>query len=203
MLLEPERALWRSAKGIVMSLYELISTYGYLAIGIGTFLEGETILILAGFAAHQGYLNLPWVLVSAFLGTLIGDQVYYYIGRFKGQPLLERRLKWQYKSKKIIALLEKYDAFFIFGFRFLYGLRTVTPFVLGLSRISPFRFLVFNILGAFTWAIVIGLMGYIFGHTFELLMSDIKRYELWIFIGLALSGIAIWILHRLSNQSDR
>jgi len=48
-----------------MSLEELISTYGYAAIGIGTFLEGETILILVGFAAHRGYLELPWVIVFA------------------------------------------------------------------------------------------------------------------------------------------
>jgi membrane protein DedA with SNARE-associated domain len=186
----------------VMSLYELVSTYGYLAIGIGTFLEGETILVLGGFAAHQGYLDLPWVLASAFLGTLLGDQLYYYIGRSKGQLLLKKRPKWQYKSKKVIALLQKHDALLIFGFRFLYGLRTVTPFVLGLSRISPVRFSIFNILGASTWAIGIGFMGYIFGHTFELLMGNVKRYELWILIGSGLLGSAVWVYRHFSNQKD-
>jgi membrane protein DedA with SNARE-associated domain len=185
-----------------MSLYELVSTYGYLAIGIGTFLEGETILILGGFAAHQGYLDLPWVLVSAFLGTLFGDQLYYYIGRSKGQLLLNRRPKWQHKFKKVIALLQEHDALLIFGFRFLYGLRTVTPFVLGLSRVSPFRFSLFNILGAATWAIGIGFMGYIFGHTFELLMGDVKRYEIWIFIGLGLIWIVVWIFRHSSSQRE-
>ncbi|SPD74464.1 hypothetical protein PITCH_A230150 [uncultured Desulfobacterium sp.] len=37
-----------------MSLEEIISTYGYAAIVAGTFFEGETILVIGGFAAHRG-----------------------------------------------------------------------------------------------------------------------------------------------------
>ena len=51
-----------------MTLQSLIENYGYLAILIGTFLEGETIVILAGFAAQLGYLELPWVIVTAIAG---------------------------------------------------------------------------------------------------------------------------------------
>lgn len=60
-----------------MTFEELISTYGYVAVGIGTFQEGETILILGGFASHRGYLELPWVIACAFLGTLFGDRFYF------------------------------------------------------------------------------------------------------------------------------
>lgn len=110
-----------------MSLETLISTYGYAAIGIGAFLEGETILILGGLAAHRGYLELPWVIVCAFLGTLFGDQLYFYIGRTKGKALLERRPHWKSKSEKVFLLLNRHQVWVILGFRFLYGLRTVTP----------------------------------------------------------------------------
>jgi len=47
-----------------MDLQSFIENYGYAAILIGTFLEGETILVLAGLAAHQGYLVLPWKFLS-------------------------------------------------------------------------------------------------------------------------------------------
>ncbi len=67
-----------------MSLQELVSNYGYLAIGVGTFLEGETILVLGGLAAHRGFLQLPWVVVCAFLGAFSGHQLYFHIGRHKG-----------------------------------------------------------------------------------------------------------------------
>jgi membrane protein DedA with SNARE-associated domain len=64
-----------------VSVETFIETYGYPALLVGTFFEGETFLVLAGFAAHQGYLDIPWVILAAFIGTLTGDQVFFYLGR--------------------------------------------------------------------------------------------------------------------------
>ena len=54
-----------------------IQTYGYWAILIGTFLEGETILVLGGLAAHMGYMDLGGVILAAFAGSLCGDQLFF------------------------------------------------------------------------------------------------------------------------------
>ncbi|MCG6872673.1 MAG: DedA family protein [Gammaproteobacteria bacterium] len=182
-----------------MSPEELISTYGYAAIGVGTFLEGETILVLGGFAAHRGYLELPWVIVCAFLGTLLGDQLFFFIGRTKGKAALEKRPHWKSRSEKVFLLLDKHQVWFILGFRFLYGLRTVSPFVIGAGGIAPSRFLLLNILGAFLWAVVIGVLGYLFGHALELFIADIKRYELLILGVLAGTGALLWLFHFQKN----
>jgi len=64
-----------------VSLSGLIADYGYVALFAGTLLEGETVLILAGFAAHQGYLQLHWVIGIALLGGFLGDQFYFWLGR--------------------------------------------------------------------------------------------------------------------------
>jgi len=178
-----------------MNLEQLISDYGYWAIAIGTFLEGETILVLGGFAAHRGYLELPWVIFYAFLGTMFGDQLYYYLGRIKGVTFLQRRPSWQVKSQHVFNLLEKHQILLILGFRFLYGLRTITPFLIGASRISPVRFLVLNVAGAAIWAVVIGTAGYLFGQSLEIIITEVKRYEVWVFIGIGLIGIVFWLLH--------
>ena len=185
-----------------MSLEELISTYGYPAIGIGTFLEGETILILGGFVAHRGYLELPWVIVSAFFGTLLGDQLYFYIGRTKGKSVLEKRPKWKAKSGKVFDMLDKHQILLILGFRFLYGLRTVTPFLIGASRIAPIRFLIFNIIGASLWAVVIGTLGYLFGHALEVIIGDIKKYEFIVLAIVAGVGVIIWLL-RVRKKTNK
>ena len=97
-------------------------------------------------------------------------------------------------------MLNKHQVLLILGFRFLYGLRTVTPIALGASRIAPLRFLILNILGALTWTIVIGVMGYMFGHTLEVIIGDVKRYELWLFIGLAALGVIIRTVRLLSKK---
>ncbi|MGD8926262.1 MAG: DedA family protein [Thioalkalispiraceae bacterium] len=188
-----------------MSIETLISTYGYAAVGVGTFLEGETVLFLAGFAAHRGYLALPWVMVWAFLGTLFGDQFYFYLGRIKGKQALARRPAWQVKSEKVLSLLEHHQVWLILSFRFFYGFRTITPFMIGASNVSPYRFLVLNLVGAAIWTVVIALLGYLFGQTLQAMMGDIHKYELLIFIVIIAAGVLIWcysLLKRYSNKPE-
>lgn len=186
-----------------MALENLVSTYGYAGIVIGSLLEGETILILGGFAAHRGYLELPWVITCAFFATLFSDQFFYYLGRIKGRSVIERRPSWKAKSEKVFYLLHKHQVLLILGFRFLYGLRTVTPFVIGASNIPPIRYLVLNILGALIWAVTIGSLGYLFGQTLEIIIGDIKRYESLIFVMLAIAGIAFWLIQTRKKRKDK
>ena len=88
-----------------MSLAILVSTYGYAAIALGAFFEGETVLVLGGLAASQGYLALPGVCAAAFLSTLCADLVWFHLGRAKGPALLEKRPSWKARSAKLFALL--------------------------------------------------------------------------------------------------
>lgn len=67
-----------------------LQTYGYWAILIGTFLEGETILVLGGLAAHMGYMDLSGVILSAFTGSLCGYQLFFFLGRRYSAFLLNR-----------------------------------------------------------------------------------------------------------------
>ena len=73
-----------------MDLPALIQQYGYLAVFFGSVLEGETLLVLAGIAAHRGYLSLQWVVAIAAVGAFIGDQTCFLIGRLLGQRVLAR-----------------------------------------------------------------------------------------------------------------
>ena len=176
-----------------MSLEQLVTAYGYAAVGIGCFFEGEAILIVGGFAAHRGYLELPWVIVNAFIGTLASDQIFYFIGRIKGPRVLEKRPAWKAKSEKVFPLLRKHQNLLIIGFRFIYGFRTVTPFLIGASRIEPGRYAILNIVGAALWAVVIGVLGYLFGYALEALVDNVKKYELLIFSALVVVGIIHWL----------
>ena len=162
-----------------MTPADFISTYGYAAVGIGAFLEGETFLVLGGFAAHSGYLELPWVIASAFTGALFGDQLYYNLGRLKGKAFLESRPTWKIKSERVFVLMERHQVWLILGFRFLYGLRVVTPFIIG-------------IVGTTIWATSITVLGFLFGNALEAIFGNIKKYEIWVLVVLALAGLAIW-----------
>jgi len=179
----------------LMELQSLIESYGYAAILIGTFLEGETILVLAGLAAHQGYLKLTWVILAAFAGSLCGDQLFFYLGRRHSQAVLSRRPAWKAKAQKIHKMMDRFQTPLILSFRFLYGLRTVTPFVIGMSPVSVKKFILLNAVGALVWAVAVGSGGYIFGQALEIFIGKIKDYELGLFALTALTGLIIWTVH--------
>lgn len=170
----------------------LLNEYGYPILLVGTFLEGETILILGGLAAHMGYLSLSWVVICGFVGTLLGDQFYFYLGRRHGAEFLARRPAWRTRSQRIFRIMEQYPVLLILGFRFLYGIRTVTPFAIGMSKVSYFRFTVLNGLGAGLWAITIGLAGFYFGRSVEVVLGEIKHYEFEVLAFIVAVGVLIW-----------
>ncbi len=176
-----------------MTLELLIENYGYLAIFILTFLEGETIVILAGVAAHLGLLELQWVILSALAGSFGGDQLYYYLGRHWGPKIIAKRLSWKEGAEKVYRLLHRHQYFLILTFRFYYGLRNVTPFAVGSAHVPRLRFFVLNLIGAIVWAITFASAGYLFGEAFKLFVDDYHKYALYLLGGLVLLGLAIWL----------
>jgi membrane protein DedA with SNARE-associated domain len=186
-----------------MDLQNIIETYGYAAILIGTFLEGETILVLAGLAAHQGYLMLTWVILAAFFGSLCGDQLFFYLGRKHSQAVLSRRPAWKQKAEKVHKMLSRFQTPMILSFRFLYGLRTVAPFAIGISSVSFKKFILLNAAGALAWAAAVASGGYLCGHALEIFIGKIKHYELQVFVVIALLGLSIWIVYFYQNRKHK
>ena len=169
-----------------------LQAYGYWAVLVGTFLEGETILVLAGLVAHRGYLDLTSVILAAFAGSLCGDQLFFYLGRRHNAFLLNRRPGWQPKLERANRLIDRYQTPLVLGFRFLYGLRTVMPFAIGLSAVPSPRFVLLNAVGAAVWAVVVGGGGYLFGQAVEVIIGDVRRYEVLLFSLVAVVGATVW-----------
>lgn len=183
-----------------MTLEHLIESYGYLALVIGTFLEGETILVLGGVAAKLDYLKLPWVIASAFVGSLFGDQLLFFLGRYRGRWVLQKFPRWQTRADKVHRIIERHRIPIILGFRFVYGFRTVTPFALGMSRVPAIEFVALNIVSAALWATTFGYLGYLFGKGMELMLGDIRHYEKEILGYLLLMGTAAGLLRFLIGK---
>ena len=181
----------------IQYLEYLVRTYGYWALLAGTFLEGETILIIGGLLAKLGLLKLSTVMVIAFIGSFSGDQVYFYIGRFKGRELLKKHHKWEKRVDKIHKILERYHDLIMLGFRFVYGMRIMTPFVLGMSKqIKAIRFSILNAIGAVLWSVAISAGGYFFGYALEGFVKDVKKYEIHAVLAIFVIGAALWIVHK-------
>jgi len=178
-----------------MTVDYMIAHYGYAAVLVGTFLEGEVILVLAGMAAQRGYMNLSLVIGAAFLGTAFGDLLYFFLGRWHGDHFLKKKASWQRRAARARKLLERYQTLLMLSFRFLYGLRTVTPFVLGMSRVAAWKFLLVSFVGALLWAAAVGYAGYLFGNAAARVLGDVKDYEIIVFAVLAVAGAVMWAVN--------
>lgn len=184
-----------------MSLPGLLADYGYIAVFIGCLLEGETILVLAGYAAQQGLLSLPVVVALAFVGGTLGDQGFFFIGRRWGVALLRRFPSFTNAALRVNRLLLRHHAWLIVGVRFMYGLRIAGPIVIGMSEVPALRFLAFNLLGAAIWAVLVTGVGYVFGQSMQWLLTDLVQYEeagAMVIIGAA---VLITMVHRLRARS--
>ncbi|HEX2117143.1 MAG TPA: DedA family protein [Alphaproteobacteria bacterium] len=156
------------------TLEQLVADYGYVAILIGTFFEGETILLVGAFAAHQGYLRIDMVILIAFVGSCAGDQFWYMLGRRYGPGRLVKRPWLADRVERITRWLDRYPTLFILGFRFVYGIRNIAPVAIALSKIPPWRFYVLNVFAAAIWAVTGGVAGYIFGAAVEAFVGHLK-----------------------------
>ncbi|TSC67458.1 MAG: hypothetical protein CEO19_222 [Parcubacteria group bacterium Gr01-1014_73] len=174
-----------------------VVNYGYIALFAGSLIEGELVLIVAGFLAHLGLFNLLWVVAVALVGTIVGDQFYFYLGRHRGRQFLDKRPKWQARLEKTQTLLDKHQNLILVGFRFLYQFRAIIPFAFGLSPMRAEKFLIWNATGALVWTILWTGGGYFFGNTLAVLFTDFKRFQTEAIYGIIILALLIWLAYYL------
>src|SRR5436190_8621626 len=180
----------------------LLHKFGYVAVFVGTFLEGETILVMAGFFAERGYLHLPGVVVTAFGGAFVGHVFWFWLGRTQGVKLLDRMPRMKKHFRRGIRIFERYGAPAIFITQWLYGLRVTCAVIIGISRISVAKFLLLEALTCLIWAAVISAAGYYFGRAVERVLGRAAHIEQWGLLILVVAGIGIWLYHRLREPRE-
>lgn len=153
---------------------QLFYDYGYAFLIIAALIEGEVFLLVAGSLAYHGYFQLPIVMLFSFVGAIIHDQSLYWVGYFGGDRLLNRFSSLKKKSEKAVKLMKKHNTALILGFRFVYGIRTITPIIIGLSGISQKRYALLTITAAAIWSVIISCLGYYFAEMVEVIQ---QRFE--------------------------
>jgi undecaprenyl-diphosphatase len=175
--------------------------WGYLLIFLGAMLEsaaflgllipGEGLVLVAGFFAAQGLLDLDVLIVIVGIGAALGDSLGYELGRRLGRPALER-----YGNRLGLnsVRIEKAETFFkrhggkaVFLGRFVGFARVLVPFLAGSSKMPYRQFIPYNVLGAALWASAVVLLGYFLGASWQ-------RAEHWI-------GRASSIVGGIADQS--
>ena len=178
---------------------ELLRKWGYLVIVVWTFLEGETIVIIAGAVSKSVGLDPPLIALCAFCGSFLSDQVMFSLGKYKGEDVLKYFPKVASNMTKAAALFKKYDTVLILGFRFVYGVRNITPIMLGISGVSHKKFFFLNAIGAGIWALTFTYGGVLAGEAFSQAMEHLGHGILYILLAILVIVALLWYIRARHN----
>ena len=186
-----------------MTFEMMVTQFGYPALVIGMMIEGEAMLVFGAFMSRHGYLSLPLVILIGFIVAFISDQFFFWIGRTRGREFLENRPSWKPHVEKAKSLLGRNTTLLFLGVRFMYGLRTVMPFVFGMSKLYPKKFALLDFIGAFIWALTFGLAGNLLGQFAGMIFEDVKEHELVIVLGIILIGTGALLYYRYTDNLQK
>jgi membrane protein DedA with SNARE-associated domain len=167
------------------NLTGLLNTYGYLAVAVFIAIEstgipfpGETMLLAASvYAGSTHHLFIGFVIASAAVGAIIGDNCGFWVGREGGYRLLRRYGHYVHLNERKIKLgqylFQKHGGKVVFFGRFVAVLRAWAAFLAGTDRMRWPLFLLYNALGAIVWATIYGLGGYFLGNNVHRLTGPI------------------------------
>jgi membrane protein DedA with SNARE-associated domain len=177
-----------------------LKEYGYVILFLWSIIEGEMGLIMGGIMAHTGDMDYFLTIFIAGLGGFTGDQIYFYIGRMN-KGYIQRKLYTQ-RRKFAIAhlLLKKYGWPIIFMQRYMYGLRTVIPMSIGITKYSAKKFAIINLISAWVWAAITITPAYIYGDEILSLLAVAKEH--W-YLALPIAGGFLYGIHTYFKRLER
>jgi len=147
-----------------LALEAIVARYGLAAVFLGAGIEGEAVVLTAGVLAHQGLLPIWGVAIAAAAGSCLVDQIWFWMARHYAHWRWIERAKRTAAFKRALGILENHLILFTLTFRFIYGMRTVTPIAISASRIRKRTFVLLNAISAAIWGPTIAWAGYAFGE---------------------------------------
>ena len=195
------------------TLTSLLESYGYVILfllvaleSLGIPLPGETALVTAAAFAAAGHLSIYWVVVTAAVAAIVGDNVGYWIGREGGLRFVRRYGRMLHiretEIERAQAFFARHGAKTVFFGRFIALLRAWAAVLAGVSSMPYGVFMVYNALGGSVWAVLFGMLGYLFGQNLPKLEHYVGRASLVLVLVVALVAAPVLAARRFRTNSD-
>jgi len=175
-------------KLIRLDLEEIIKDWGYIALFLYSFGGGFVGLVVAGFLSFTGDLNLYISMAVAGVSNFLGDQFLFYMARSNKKYAKQTMKKYGRKVALAHLWMRKYGSPVVFIQKYIYGIKTLIPLAMGLTKYSYKKFTFYNILATLVWSIVVGYASYSMGHVILNYADDYKYY------GIAIILIIVFVV---------
>jgi len=175
---------------------------------VGFFLPGDSLLFAAGLLASQDVFNIVWLIVLLSIAAIVGDAVNFYLGLQMSERVFERGHLQFVKHSHLMAAKDFYDRHggkAIILARFMPLVRTFTPIVAGVARMSYRQFVLYNIVGGIGWVTSMLLCGYWLGQidwiseNFELVVIAIALVSV---MPIGIGMLKHWLQARKSARRE-
>jgi len=178
-----------------------LSTWGYLALAFFSFGGSLIVVAAAGVLSYMGEMNLIVSLLIATFFNYIGDMFLFYLGRYHKEDIKPYFVKHKRKIALSTLILRKYGVLAIFIQKFLYGIKTLIPISMALSRYDFKKFGFYNLFASTFFVAVIMLSAFYAGETIKALFESFKEYPWVPFLFLFAIVGAIWYsMERLTQR---
>lgn len=165
---------------------QFISDWGYLALALYSFGGGLVALAIAGIFSFTGELNIFYVIAVASISNFIGDQFLFSIARNNKIYAKNMMSKWGRKIALSHLLIRKYGVWVIFIKKYIYGIKTLVPLAIGITKYDSRKFMIINFLASFVWGVVVGTTAYYIGQLFLDSLEEYKNYGIALLVLLIL-----------------
>jgi membrane protein DedA with SNARE-associated domain len=167
---------------------ELIRDWGYIVLFLYSFGGGFVALVVAGILSYSGELNIIIAITVAGTANFIGDQFLFTVARKNKHQAKQMMEKHKRKIAMSHLLMRKYGTWVIFLQKYIYGIKTLIPLAMGLTKYDYKKFMIFNFLATVVWSLIIGLSSYMLGELVYKYIEEFKTYGL-VFVALILLGV--------------
>ncbi len=170
-----------------------LATYGYIGLFLYSLGGGFVALIGAGVLSFMGKMDLSLVILIAFVANALGDVMLFYMARYQKSMMMEGLRKHRRKLALSHVLMKKYGSWIILLQKFVYGIKTLIPIAIGLTKYDFKKFAILNVLSSAVWALVFGLGSYYSGNVL-VNFAEVISEKPWIApIILVVFGSALWL----------
>jgi membrane protein DedA with SNARE-associated domain len=182
-----------------VNLASLVARYGLVAVFLGSAVEGDFTLILAGVMAHLGYFPFPLAVAAAAAGNLLGDLAWYTLGRIRGPRFRAGRF-YRRVGHRIEALARRLGPAQLIAARFVYGTKAASMVFWGLHDLPLARFLLVDGIAAVIGSLVFTGLGYVVSGSATLLLGKVRRVQLWLLGALIAGAVLVFLIHLAAKK---
>lgn len=170
-----------------------ISTYGYVILFFYTLGGGMVAIIAAGILSYGGKLDLGICIAIAALSNFIGDTILICLARYNKNTVMPYFKSHKRKLALVQVLFKKHGDKIIFIKKYIYGLKTLVPLALGLTKYSMKKFTIINAICSIIWAVSLGISSYFAGNLFIRIFNFFSQNTIFMFVLILILIIVIWL----------